>query len=113
MATISSSTLFAGIRGHVVAIDKGTGAELWRTKLKGGSFVSVVLDEGKVYAATQGEVFCLDPTTGSELWRNRMPRLGLGIVSLAGAGATGGSGSSAAAAEQAARRQHAAAAAAG
>jgi hypothetical protein len=111
MAAISSNALFAGIRGHVVAIDKTTGAELWRTKLKGGSFVSVILEDGKVYGATQGEVFCLDPTTGSELWRNKLPKLGLGIVSLAGA--AGGNSSSAAAAEQAAQRQRQAAAAAG
>jgi outer membrane protein assembly factor BamB len=27
--------LFVGVGGHVVALDPSTGAEIWRTKLKG------------------------------------------------------------------------------
>lgn len=101
--------VFAGIKGHVVALDKATGSELWRTKVKGASFVSIILDEGRLYASAQGEVVCLDPATGSELWRNRMPKLGYGIASLVSDGAPGSGGAGAAQHEQQQRQRHAAA----
>jgi len=33
--------LFIGIQGAVLAIDRATGASLWRTDLKGSEFVTV------------------------------------------------------------------------
>jgi len=88
MASLASSVLFAGIRGHVVALDQTTGAELWRQKLKGVGFVNVIGDGDRVYAATAGEVFCLEGHTGTVLWNNPLKGLGLGLVSLlAGSGA--------------------------
>jgi outer membrane protein assembly factor BamB len=35
MASLPDDLLFAGLRGQVVALDKTTGSERWRTKLKG------------------------------------------------------------------------------
>ena len=79
---LSPSVVFTGIRGHVVALDRTTGAELWRTKLKGTDFVNLASDGAFIIAGTSGEVFCLDPATGSLLWRNPMKGLGFGVVSL-------------------------------
>jgi outer membrane protein assembly factor BamB len=78
----SPSVVFSGIKGHVVALDRATGAELWRTKLKGADFVNLATDGVYLIAGTSGEVFCLDPATGSVLWRNPMKGLGFGVVSL-------------------------------
>jgi outer membrane protein assembly factor BamB len=82
MSALRKDCLYVGIRGHVVALDTATGAELWRTKLKGSDYVSVTADGGVVYAASRGEVFALDPHAGTILWHNKMRGLGLGIVGL-------------------------------
>ena len=81
-----SQAVFVGIRGRVLALEPGTGTELWRTRLKGGDFVNVVLTEDRVYAATQGEMFCLDPATGTILWHNPLKGLGTGLTAIAVAG---------------------------
>lgn len=76
--------LIIGVGGHAVAIDQSTGNELWRTKLKGGDFVTVSIDNNsRVLAGAGGELFCLDATTGSILWRNKLKGLGLGIITFA------------------------------
>ena len=88
MASLPDDLLFAGLRGHVVALDKATGSERWRTKLKGAEFVHLVSDDRLLYASTRGNVFALDPATGSVLWQNPMKGLGYGLASLvAGTGA--------------------------
>jgi outer membrane protein assembly factor BamB len=78
--------LFIGVNGTVLAIDRATGQEVWRTKLKGGDFVNVVLDEGELYATTKGELFSLDPATGTIRWQNELKGLGLGIITAGAAG---------------------------
>ena len=40
MAGLRKDCVYLGVKGQVVAIDSGTGKELWRTKLKGGDFVT-------------------------------------------------------------------------
>jgi len=82
-----SQIVFVGIKGRVLALEPVTGIEIWRTRLKGGDFVNVVLADGRLFATTQGEVFCLDPATGTTLWNNPLKGLGLGLVTLAVAGA--------------------------
>ncbi|MEP7325719.1 MAG: PQQ-binding-like beta-propeller repeat protein [Gemmatimonadota bacterium] len=89
---LPKSLVIAGIRGHVVALDKTTGSEIWKTRLKGAGFVTVVTDGDRVYAATAGEVFCLDSSGGSVLWTNRMRGLGVGLVSLLAGTASGDPG---------------------
>jgi outer membrane protein assembly factor BamB len=96
--------LYLGIKGHVVALDRRTGDEVWRTHLKGGDFVSVTVQDA-VYAATKGEIFCLEPDTGEIRWRNPLKGMGLGLVSMGG--------DTTPAAELTARHAAAAAAAAG
>jgi outer membrane protein assembly factor BamB len=93
-----------GLHGSVVALDRATGSEVWRTELRGGDFVTVVVDGGDVLAGTKGRLFCLDASTGTVRWENELKGLGWGIVSIAGGNA--------APAGEAIRRQRAAAAAA-
>jgi outer membrane protein assembly factor BamB len=78
--------VFIGIRGTVVALDRGTGAEVWRTPLKGGDFVNVVLQDGELYATAKGEIFRLDPASGQVLWQNPLQGLGWGLVTVAAQG---------------------------
>jgi outer membrane protein assembly factor BamB len=79
----SSSAVFIGVRGSVVALDRATGQQLWRAFLAGSDFVNVMLDEDRVIAATKGELFCLDATTGKLLWRNKLPGMGWGLIAIA------------------------------
>lgn len=85
---MANHPLYLGIGGHAVALDRSTGTELWRRKLKHGSFVTVHLEAGQLFAAAGGEVWCLDPSTGEPLWHNKLSRLGHGVVSFGGGGVT-------------------------
>jgi outer membrane protein assembly factor BamB len=76
-------TLFIGIKGTVLALNSATGAEVWRTELKGMSFVNLSLTGEHVLAATKGELFCLDRSTGTLLWHNRLKGLGHGLMTVA------------------------------
>lgn len=80
---------FIGISGTVLAIDRGTGQEVWRSELKGSDFVNVAIDDGQLYATTKGELFCLDPATGAIRWRNELKGLGRGLVTIASSGGSG------------------------
>lgn len=77
------NAIYLGIKGAVVALNRATGEEIWRTTLKGSDFVNVVLDGNQLYATTKGEIFCLDKTTGEPRWQNKLPGLGLGLISIA------------------------------
>lgn len=77
--------LFIGIGSHVVAIRPSDGQEIWRTKLKMSSFVTVFADGDTVYAGAGGELFCLDGASGAVRWRNKLKGLGSGLVSFSGA----------------------------
>jgi outer membrane protein assembly factor BamB len=74
--------VYIGIKGTVLALDRTTGAERWRTSLRGSDFVNVVVDGDTVYAATKGELTCLDATTGGLRWMNKLSGLGYGMVSI-------------------------------
>jgi len=74
--------LFVGVGSHLVAIDPATGTEIWRTKLKTASFVTVALAGNHLLGGAGGEVFCLDPSTGKIIWRNRLKGLGIGLVAF-------------------------------
>ena len=75
--------LFVGIKNLVVALRPVDGAEVWRTKLKGGDFVTVLWDGENLFAANNGEVFRLDPVSGTIIWANPLKGLRQGVVSLA------------------------------
>lgn len=80
------NVIYLGIKGTVIALNRDTGEELWRTALKGGDFVNVVLDGNQLYATTKGEIFCLDTKTGEPRWHNKLSGLGLGLITIAGTG---------------------------
>src|SRR5436305_6496289 len=97
-----NNTIYIGIKGHVVAVDRTTGSELWRTHLAGSTYVTVYTDGG-LFAGTRGRLYHLDPTTGSILWTNELPGLGYNMITFSG------STIAAAAAERNERRETAAA----
>jgi len=72
--------LYVGVGGHVVALDRATGAEMWRRHLHSRLFVTVRFDARGLFAGCRGEAFRLDPATGDILWRNELPGLGLGVL---------------------------------
>src|SRR5262245_35439363 len=83
-------TLFVGLKGHVIALNKRDGTQLWKTMLRGGAltvagdrFVTVLADGERVYAHTYGELFCLDAGTGEQLWSNELAGLGYDVAMLA------------------------------
>lgn len=82
-----TNVIYIGVKGSVLALDRATGTELWRTKLK-GDFVNVVLDGGQLYATTQGEISRLDPASGQVVWTNALRGMGLGLVTIATAGSS-------------------------
>jgi len=77
--------IYVGIKSSVVALDDRTGSEVWRTKLRGSDFVTVLWDGVALLAANDGEVWRLDPATGSVIWHNPFKGLGRGVISLASA----------------------------
>jgi outer membrane protein assembly factor BamB len=107
----SRESIHIGVGGHVVAIDAKTGDELWRTKLKGASFVSLLVRDNRVYAGSNGELFCLDGNTGELKWHNKLKGLGLGFVTVSSNDSSAAAAMAAAAAAQAAAAAGAASAA--
>lgn len=94
----SNNLIYVGIKGTVLALDRATGEEVWRTELRGSDFVNVVLDGGALLASARGEIFCLDPASGQIRWNNPLRGLGWGLAAFAGS-------STAAMAEEQRRRE--------
>ena len=70
------NAIYLGIGGTVIALDRATGDELWRTWLKGADqLVNVVVNGRQIYATTNGKLFCLDASNGELIWYNR-PSMG-------------------------------------
>jgi outer membrane protein assembly factor BamB len=80
---VQTNLVFIGIAGTVVALDRATGTEIWRSPLKGGDFVNVALQGGELYATAKGELFCLDPSTGHIRWNNPLKGFGTGLMTIA------------------------------
>ncbi|HWP37869.1 MAG TPA: PQQ-binding-like beta-propeller repeat protein [Gemmatimonadales bacterium] len=98
MAPSGKDVVFVGVGGHVVAVDGTTGAELWRTKLKGATLTTLLVRGGRIYGGANGELFCLDASTGEILWHNKLKGLGTGIVAFSASAADTGMAAHAAAA---------------
>jgi outer membrane protein assembly factor BamB len=75
--------VYVGIKNSVVALDEKTGAEMWRARLHGSDYVTVLWDGEALFASNGGEVWRLDPVTGAVMWHNALKGLGRGVVSLA------------------------------
>jgi outer membrane protein assembly factor BamB len=85
---MSRESLIVGVGSHAVAVDPTSGSELWRTKLKTSSFVTVHTLGDRVFCGAGGELFCLDSASGTILWRNKLKGLGMGLVSFTASAAT-------------------------
>lgn len=88
MATKKLGPLYIGLGGHAVAIDRATGAEIWRTKLRTSSYVTISVEPDAIYAGANGELFCLDLATGRIRWHNRLKGLGMSVVAFGSSGTT-------------------------
>ena len=75
--------VFLGVKRFVLALDEKTGAEVWRTELHSGDYVTVLWDGQSLFAANAGEIWRLDPMTGAIIWTNELTGLGRGLVSMA------------------------------
>ena len=89
MARPRAGIVYVGLKASVVALDRRTGGEVWRTPLKGGvgrssSFVTLQRDGDILYAGVGGELWALDPKSGTILWHNPLKGLGYGIPSILG-----------------------------
>jgi len=83
----SNRPIFIGLNGCVLALDRATGSEIWRTRLPGaGDFVNVALEDGDLIAGAKGRLFCLDAATGEIRWENGLKGLGFGLITIAGSG---------------------------
>ena len=85
--------IFLGIKGHVVCLNKQTGNEVWRRKIKTdwGKPTIVVFSE-QLYVYVQGVLFCLNATDGKILWQNKLKGLGTGSCVIAVEGSSTGAG---------------------
>jgi outer membrane protein assembly factor BamB len=111
------SLLFVGIKSYVIAVDRASGAEVWRTQLpakyrSSAMLVSVLFDGEGLYASIAGEVFALNPKTGELLWHEPFKGLGTGFVTMTSELGTGATSSRDAANAAMVMAQRAAAAAA-
>jgi outer membrane protein assembly factor BamB len=84
----NASLVYIGIKAHVIAFDRKTGVEAWRTPLpakykSAADFVNVLRDSEGLFATCAGEVFALDPRTGTVIWKDELRKLGTGLVTLA------------------------------
>lgn len=79
-----SGPLYIGLGGYLVAIDRATGAEIWRCRLRSSSFVTITVEPEAIYAGANGELFCVDPATGTIRWHNRLKGLGTSVVAFGG-----------------------------
>jgi outer membrane protein assembly factor BamB len=89
MARPRAGIVYVGIKAAVVALDRRTGTEVWRTQLKGGvgrssSFVTLQRDDDVLFAGVGGEVWALDPKNGTVVWHNQLKGMGYGLVSILG-----------------------------
>jgi outer membrane protein assembly factor BamB len=87
MARTRGSLVYVGIRSFVLAFDRKTGAEVWRTQLparykSSASLVNVVRDNDGLFATCSGEIFALDPKSGEILWHDPLKGLGTGLATL-------------------------------
>jgi outer membrane protein assembly factor BamB len=71
IAIVGDAVYFASDDGAVHAVDRATGAELWKQVFKGGASTGPVVADGRIYLVDeQWAVVALDPATGGTLWES-------------------------------------------
>lgn len=78
--------IYLGMASKIICLDRNTGDEIWRTKLKNSnSLTNLIKDQDRVIAYAGGHLFCLDANSGDILWENELKGLGYGYCMIAGA----------------------------
>ena len=98
MPKTKRSLLYIGIKSFVVALDRTSGAEVWRTQLpakyrNSAMLLSVLHDGEGLFATLAGELFALNPKTGELLWHEPFKGLGTGFITMTSELGTGASDS--------------------
>lgn len=76
--------IFTGFNGHVTALHRDTGAEVWSwSSPKGRQWVTLLLDRDLLVVSVNGYMYGLDAATGRQRWANSMPGRGWGVAALA------------------------------
>jgi len=75
--------LFLGISNHVVSLNKKTGEQIWKTKLKTSSITNVYYEDGSIFAYSGGHLFCLKASDGDILWENPLKGFGYSTCIIA------------------------------
>ncbi len=75
--------VYIGIKKFVVCIDKRTGSEIWRTRVKTSQLITLVVDGPLIIAHARGVLFGLSRRDGKILWQNNLPGLGYGHCVIA------------------------------
>jgi outer membrane protein assembly factor BamB len=75
--------LFLGISNHVVSLNKKTGEQLWKTKLKSSTITNVYYEDGNIFAYSGGHLFCLQASDGSIVWENPLKGFGYSTCIIA------------------------------
>src|SRR4051812_20414155 len=96
--SIPNDVLYIGLGGHVVAIQASTGQELWSTRLRRASFMTITVGRDGIFAGASGHLYCLDPSTGEIRWHNPLDGRGLGLIAFGGSDVTAAAATAAAAA---------------
>jgi len=77
-------SIYLGIKGHIVCLNKTSGTKLWATKLNSTSGITNVVPDGdKLFAYAGGHMFCLQSSDGAILWRNTLNGFGYGACIIA------------------------------
>ena len=90
-----SQVLYVGVKARVLALDRHTGREIWKTTLPASgivvdTFVNLLFDGGNIFAHAAGRLYCLDAETGRILWKNDLDGCGYGLATLATTNSSGG-----------------------
>ena len=75
--------LYLGVKGHILCIDKSSGAEIWRRHLKSSSLTNLTLDGDQIFAHAGGHLFCVRASDGRIQWTNPLTGMGYGYCLFA------------------------------
>jgi outer membrane protein assembly factor BamB len=71
IAIVGDVAYFSSDDGTLHAVNRATGAELWKQTLNGGTTTGPTVADGRIYLVDElGAVRALDPATGAALWES-------------------------------------------